>query len=192
MKQQKIHAEEIDSLEKIPRTPPASGNRMRQKLQSFESLSAESQLKHIYERAGFYHPVERNRCYKTRRDEDDGYGKITTICREYTHPREHPDSRCFATIFANTRIGPILNLRIPKVFGIHGMEVQIPSLSRPKYSSLILICRGLENFVAEFYDLNTPSSSLLRQGNDPERVAPTSESSRSGTLVRGRQDPEHV
>ena len=133
---------------KIPRTPLASRNSMRQKLKSFESLSAESQLKHIYERAGFYHPVERNRCCETRRDEDDGYGKITTICREYTHPREHLDSRCFATIFANTRIGPILNLRTSKVFGIHGIEVQIPSLNRPKYSSWLQRTWKIRGWVA--------------------------------------------
>ena len=61
LKEQKINAEEISSLVKIPRTLLASGNRMRQKLQSFELLSARSQLKHIYARAGFYHPVERNK-----------------------------------------------------------------------------------------------------------------------------------
>ena len=72
LKEQKINTEEISSLVKIPRTPPASGNRMRQKLQSFELLSARSQLKHNYARAGFYHPVERIKYYLTRLDVDDG------------------------------------------------------------------------------------------------------------------------
>ena len=59
-KEQKINAEEINSLVKIPRTPLVSGNRMRQKFQNasekqiFELLSARSQLKHIHERAGFF------------------------------------------------------------------------------------------------------------------------------------------
>ena len=173
------NTEEISSLVKIPRTPLASGNRMRQKLQSFQLLSAKSRLKHVYERAGFYHPVERNKWYQTRPDEDDGWGKITPMCREYTHPREHPDSRCFPTINANTKIGPILMIRMSQVFGIYGLEVQIPSPSRPRYSSWILICRGLEKFVDELHlhdrHITTPSSSLLRRRNDPEHVVMASE-----------------
>ena len=122
------------------------------------------------------------------------WSKITPMCREYTHPREHPDSLCFATINANTKIGPILNIRISQVFCIYGLEVQIPSLSRPRYSSWILICRGLERFVDELHlhdrHINTPSSSLLRQRNDSEHVVMASEQPSSGKPVRGRQDPE--
>ena len=54
-------------------------------------------------KAGFYHPVERNKCYLTRPDEDEGWGKITPMCREDTQPREHPNSLCLATINANTK-----------------------------------------------------------------------------------------
>ena len=73
LKNQNINTEEISSLVKIPRAPPASENRMRRKLQSFESLSSRSQLKYLYEGAGFYHPVERNKFYRTRPDADDGW-----------------------------------------------------------------------------------------------------------------------
>ena len=87
LKEQKIDTEEISSLVRIPRTLPASGNRMRQKLQSFELFSARSQLKHFYARAGLYHPMERSKYYPTRLDVDDGWSKITPMCREYTQCR---------------------------------------------------------------------------------------------------------
>ena len=48
-----FNTEEIDALVNIPRTPPASGDRTHQKLQSFVSFSAKRLLKHLYERAGF-------------------------------------------------------------------------------------------------------------------------------------------
>ena len=77
---------------------------MRHRLQDFDSLPETSKLKHIYERAGFYHPVERSKYYLTRPDDDDRLGPLTPMCRENTHPREHPDSRCFATITLSTKL----------------------------------------------------------------------------------------
>ena len=73
LREQKLNTEEISSLMKVPRAPLASGNGMRQRLRSFELLSPRSQLKHIYERAGFYQPVERSKCDLTRLDDDDGW-----------------------------------------------------------------------------------------------------------------------
>ena len=68
---------------------------------------------------------ERDSCYLTRPDDDDG--DTYPIYREYTHPREFAESRCFATNNANTIIGPILNIRVLKIFGIHGIEVRYRS-----------------------------------------------------------------
>ena len=80
---------------------------MRTRLGKFESLPPESQLKHIYERAGFYHPVQRQNYYNTRADDDDGWGKITPMCREYIHLRSHSKSRCMAVIPGGSVIGPV-------------------------------------------------------------------------------------
>ena len=77
---------------------------MHQKLQSFELLSETSKLKQNYERARFYHPLGRSKYYLTRPDDDDRLGHTTPMCTEYTHPREHPDSRCLATIPVNTKL----------------------------------------------------------------------------------------
>ena len=51
LKNQNVNTEEIRSSVKMLRAPPASGNQVHQKAQSF------GLLKHLYERAGFYHPA---------------------------------------------------------------------------------------------------------------------------------------
>ena len=61
LNEERTNAEEIDSLVTVSRIPPAPRNRMRQRFQDFESFAPESQLKHVPERAGFYHPGERKK-----------------------------------------------------------------------------------------------------------------------------------
>ena len=56
-------------------------------LKFWVTLSEKSAQTHLW-KSRIYHPVERNNWYQTRPDEDDGLGKITPMCREYTHPRE--------------------------------------------------------------------------------------------------------
>ena len=128
----------------------------------------------------------------SRSGADDGCGNLTPMCREHPHPRELPGSRCFATINANTQIGPVLNAHISKLCGIHGIEVQFQSLSQPDCSSWILICRGLERFVEESHsydsEIHTPSTSLLKPKNDPEHVVMAPETPSTGRRVHGRQD----
>ena len=58
-------------------------------------------------------------------------------------------SRCVATIKAKTTCGPVLNVHVSKLCGVHSFEVQIESLGSQGHTSWILICRGLERFVEE-------------------------------------------
>ena len=98
-----VNTEEISSLVKIPRTLIASGNRKHQIISSFESLSPRSLLKYLYQRAGFYCPVER-KYYVTLPDIDDGQGNLIPLCRECSHPREFSCSRCVVTIKEKTHL----------------------------------------------------------------------------------------
>ena len=110
------------------------------------------------------------------------------MCREYTHPRADPNSLCLAMIPANTKIGPILNMRVSKVLCIHGIEVQIESLSKPQHCSRVLICKGIGRFVDELHhrdhNLNVPSSMLLRERKGPEHVERVSEIASTRKPVR--------
>ena len=120
-----VNTEEISSLVKIPRAPPASGNRMRQRLLSFGSLSPRSLLKCLYQRALFYYPVERDWYHVTCQDVDDGSGNLTPTCREYTHPRGYSYSRCVATIKAKTTFGPVLNVHVSNLIGVHSLRYRL-------------------------------------------------------------------
>ena len=125
LKNQNINTAEISSLVKIPRAPPASENRMHQKRQSFEFVSPRSQLKHHQEGAGFYHPVERERYHLTLPDIDNGKRKYHSYAKGI-----HTSSRIFLfQVFRNdqsdTKFGPVLNVHMSKLGGVHCIEVQV-------------------------------------------------------------------
>ena len=60
--------------------------------------------------------------------------KRTSMCKEYTAPRNWDDSRPYASIDANQEIGPVLNIEIATVIDVPGIEVQVPSLSTSECS----------------------------------------------------------
>ena len=100
-------------------------------------------------------------------------GKRTSMCKEYTVPRNGEDSRPYASIEADQEIGPVLNIGIDKVIEVPGIEVQVPSLSIPGCSVWILISRGHERFVNEIHrhnsDIVNYSSSLRMKERKPQK-----------------------
>ena len=110
---------------------------------------------------------------------------LSLQCAQNTlnHPREHPDSRCFATITVNTKIGPVLhyiyiydNYLVFIVLRYRACE-----LNKPNYSSWIMMQEDLRDSWMIFFC--HPCSSLFKQRNDPEHVVIGSW--KSGTLVLG-------
>ena len=81
-------------------SPPKleSGNSLQENILSFEALSDGIQFSKLCEDAWLKHRVSAGMMYKTRLDEDDGYGKLVPLRREYTLSRAHPKSRVFAAI----------------------------------------------------------------------------------------------
>ena len=126
-----IKQEDLKSLVDIPRLPQASGNRMLQSLKDFNSMPFMSKIEHLRTMAKFYHPIEKGNHYVTITLEDDGLGKRTSMCKEYTAPRNREDSKPHASINADQDIGPVLNIGIATVIDVPGIEVQVPSLSTP-------------------------------------------------------------
>ena len=79
---------ERKSLVDIPRLPPASGNRMLQNLENFELMPFMSKIESLRAAAKFYHQIEtEENYYVTTLLEDDGWGRRTSMCKEYTAPR---------------------------------------------------------------------------------------------------------
>ena len=82
--------------------------------------------------------------YKTRPEGDDGWRTITPLCREYSSSRS---SYSEGTIF-----GPVLEVHIVKVLDGYGIDVAIPSIENPTYTSYVVKSRETERFVNEIHD----------------------------------------
>ena len=82
---------------KLLASPPglASGSSLWENIQDFESLSQTCQFARVCEDASFRHRVSAGMNCKTRPDEDDGFGQIIPLCREYKLSRVRPQSRAF-------------------------------------------------------------------------------------------------
>ena len=77
--------------------------------------------------------------------------KRTSMCKEYTAPKNCEDSRLYASIDANQEIGPVF----ATVIDVTGIEVQVSSLGTPGRSIWILMSRGHERFVNEIHRHNS-------------------------------------
>ena len=164
-----IKQEDLKSLVDIPRLPHASGNRMLQNLKDFNSMPIMNKIEYLRTAATLYHPVEKGNCYVTTTLDDDGWRKRTSMCKEYTAPRNREGPKPFASIDAEKEISPVLKIEIATTMDVRGIEVQVPSLSSPGYSVWILISRGHERFVNEIHRQNSDVvnySSSLRAKED--------------------------
>ena len=94
---------------------------------------------------------------KTRPDEDDGFGQIIPLCREFTLSRVNPQSRAFAAILGGTIIGPVVEVQIVKIRDQHGLEILSPN--DKERTSNVMIFRGKSRFVDE---VHIPHARLTR------------------------------
>ena len=73
-------------------------------------------------------------------------GESARHCVKNTQkPRNDKDSRPFVSIDAYQQIGPVLNDGIAKVLDVYGIEVQVQSLSDPRFPTWILISRVMRD-----------------------------------------------
>ena len=126
---------------------PASGISLQLNIQDFESLSETSQCSSGCEDASFWYPVSAGMKYKTKLDEDDGFGEIIPLCREHTLYRVNPQSRAYEAILE----GPVLEVHIVKILDNFGIEVAIPSPNDAKRTFYVLKSRGKSRFVDELH-----------------------------------------
>ena len=76
----RMEPEEVEMLvSPAPRLAP--GNRMQEDM-SFRVLEKKIQVTQLCEKALNQHPVAAGSYYKIRPDEDDGWRKVTHLCRE--------------------------------------------------------------------------------------------------------------
>ena len=156
-----IKQEDLKSLVDMPRLPHASGNRLLQNVKDFNSMPFMSNIEYLRTAGKFYHPIEKENNYVTTTLDDDGWRKRTSICKEHTAPRNREESKPYASIDAETEIGPVLNIEIATIIDVPGIEVQVPS---PGYSAWILMSRGHERFVNKIHRHNSDIVNYAREG----------------------------
>ena len=115
-----VKSQEVKLLVSAPRL--VSGNCLRENIQDFESLSETIRFTMVCELATIWHRVSAGMSYKTRPDEDDGFGQFISLCREYTLFRGNPQSRAFAAIPGGTILDQSL-----KILDQCGLEIAIAS-----------------------------------------------------------------
>ena len=77
-----VKSQEVKLLVSSPRL--VSSAVLQENIQDFESLSETMRFTRVCELASLRHRVSTGMSYKTRPDEDDGFGQIIPLCREYT------------------------------------------------------------------------------------------------------------
>ena len=82
-------------------------------------------------------------------------------CREYTLPRNDELSQPKRWIQGNTRIGPVLEVTTSYLYGKHGIEIRIWSLSDDNSQSWVRISHGSNKFVIDSNYNNTEVSADL-------------------------------
>ena len=108
------------------RTEEAAGNCWRDHIQRFKMLDPDKQVRAINESAGFIRPVSVGMYHRTGDDVNNGFGKLTASCREYTQPRAHQDSVVKVWIQKYQGMGQVLKSRLSVVFA--NMESKFRSL----------------------------------------------------------------
>ena len=96
--------------------------------------------------AGFLSVVEIGQYFMTK---DIGEQFYAVACREYTLPREDGSSQPRGWIQGNTKIGPVLEVTTSCLYGKHGVEIRIWSMSEDNTHSWVRISHGSNKFVMD-------------------------------------------
>ena len=127
-------------------------------LQQYEEriklLSQESKVSKFCMDAGFVHVVEVERYFMTK-DTGDFRQFRAVACREYTLPRDDGSSQPRGWIQGNTKIGPVLEVTTSYLYGKHGFEIIILSVSQDNCHSWVRISHGSNKFVIDSKYNNT-------------------------------------
>ena len=97
--------------------------------------------------AGFISVVEVGQCFMTKDTAEFSQFTHAVACREYTLPRDEETSEPKGWIRGNTKIGPVLEVTTSCLYGKHGVEIRILSLSEDSTQSWVRISHGSNKFV---------------------------------------------
>ena len=142
---QSIVLSEIKAEVPLENDDPAYQNLLLQRFEErIKSLSQTDRLSKFCMDAGFISVVEIGQYFMTK---DIGEQFCAKACREYTLPRNDGSSQPKGWIQGNTKIGPVLEVTTSFLYGKHGIEIRIWSLSEDNTQSWVRISHGSNKFV---------------------------------------------
>ena len=150
---QSIVLSEIKAEVPLENKIPSHQNLLLQRYEErIEMLSQENKVSKFCMDAGFIHVVEIGQYFMTK---DTGEQFFARACRECTLPRSDESSQPKGWIQGNTRIGPVLEITTSYLYGKHGIEIRIWSLSKDNSQSWVRISHGSNKFVIDSNYNNT-------------------------------------
>ena len=150
---QSIVLSEIKAEVLLENDIPSHQNLLLQRYEErIEMLSQENKVSKFCMDAGFKHVVEIGQYFMTK---DTGEQFFARACREYTLSRSDESSQPKGSIQGNTRIGPVLEITTSCLYGKHGIEIRIWSLSEDNSQSWVRISHGSNEFVTDSNHNNT-------------------------------------
>ena len=122
------------------------GNLAQEYERNFEQLSEDETLSKQCSDAGLK-LVERGQYFHTLETEEGQ--EMQHLCREYTMPRNEKRTRARGWILKNTRIGPVLDIKVCPHEDQYTNEVLVKSLFQDRTASWVRIVNGVDKYVTE-------------------------------------------
>ena len=113
----------------------------------FGQLSEDQKLSKLCSDAGLK-LVEQKRQYFNTLETEEGQ-QMQHLCREYTMPRNEKKTRVRGWFRKNTRIGPVLNVKVCHHDVRYSIEVQLPSMFQDHTVSWVRIVNCVDKHVTE-------------------------------------------
>ena len=137
---QSIVLSEIKTEVPLENDDPAYQNFLLQQYEErVEKLSQKDKLSKFCMDAGIISVVEVGQYFMTKDNGEQFYAKA---CHEYTLPRSDGSSLPKGWIQGHTKIGPVLEVTTSCLYGKHGVEIRIWSLSEDNTQSWVRISHG--------------------------------------------------
>ena len=118
------------------------------------SLSHTDRVSKFCMDAGFLSVVEIGQYFMTKENGEQFYAMAS---REYTLQRDDGSSQRRRWIQELTKIGPVLEVTTSCLYGKHGVEIRISSLSEDNTQSWVRISHGSNKFMIDSNNNNTES-----------------------------------
>ena len=187
-----VQSGEVQSLVCTPRPTSATGNGLSGNLKTFGDMRMHSQISVLCDLMS-WKKIKTYDYFITKPSLQDGHGGVDTQCKEYTFSRSDHRSRIHCRIPGGTKIGPVIDIKVVQIIGVHGIEIAVPSMRDDSRTSWVLITRGKNRFFDELEDPSVsphvPSSNLLKQEAESKEANTAEKDYKSSWQQSSDQNP---